>query len=285
MTAGSVMDARDALGRRVSLLNDDPRERAHLKAPSSSVPDHAQISVLRVPPPPALVYNHHPDAQLRGMSVSPLYPTHHDYSYSSQETHHSQLPYENHRTDLPPYASSSRRPSSLSLAGSSSFEDDAVHGGSSGKQGSERSGKRFPCRYREAHGCDKTFTTSGHASRHSKIHTAEKAVPCTHPGCTKKFTRADNMKQHLETHSKGKSRSSTRPSGSSGSKSSSSSSSSSRKLPPINTARTPPLPSLVDPWNMRDMNLPILHRGSSVSPTDSAGLDALAMAVACQQRS
>ncbi len=62
--------------------------------------------------------------------------------------------------------------------------------------------KRYPCRYRESHGCEKTFTTSGHASRHSKIHTAEKAVCCVYPGCQKKFTRADNMKQHLETHSK-----------------------------------------------------------------------------------
>ena len=57
----------------------------------------------------------------------------------------------------------------------------------------ERPGRRYPCRFRDTHGCDKTFTTSGHASRHSKIHTAEKAVHCTYPNCHKKFTRADNM--------------------------------------------------------------------------------------------
>ncbi|KAH8663164.1 hypothetical protein BGZ60DRAFT_341109, partial [Tricladium varicosporioides] len=74
---------------------------------------------------------------------------------------------------------------------------------------SEKGGsKRYQCRYRETIGCDKTFTTSGHASRHSKIHTAEKAVPCTYKGCQKKFTRNDNMKQHLETHYKDRSRSS-----------------------------------------------------------------------------
>jgi len=74
--------------------------------------------------------------------------------------------------------------------------------------GTERhsSTKRYPCRFKDSHHCDKTFTTSGHASRHSRIHTAEKAVHCDFPGCHKKFTRADNMKQHHETHYKEKSR-------------------------------------------------------------------------------
>ncbi|KFZ16547.1 hypothetical protein V501_02170 [Pseudogymnoascus sp. VKM F-4519 (FW-2642)] len=62
--------------------------------------------------------------------------------------------------------------------------------------------KRYHCRYADAVGCEKTFTTSGHASRHSKIHTCEKGIQCAFPGCPKKFTRADNMKQHLETHYK-----------------------------------------------------------------------------------
>jgi len=65
-------------------------------------------------------------------------------------------------------------------------------------------GKRHACRFAEEFNCEKTFTTSGHASRHSKIHTAEKAVPCKHPGCDRKFTRSDNMKQHMETHIKKK---------------------------------------------------------------------------------
>ena len=62
--------------------------------------------------------------------------------------------------------------------------------------------KRYHCRYADAVGCEKTFTTSGHASRHSKIHTCEKGIQCAFAGCPKKFTRADNMKQHLETHFK-----------------------------------------------------------------------------------
>jgi len=87
----------------------------------------------------------------------------------------------------------------------SSYDEDHVSGGSPERSGS---GKRYPCRFKDSHGCDKTFTTSGHASRHSKIHTAEKAVHCTFPSCQKKFTRADNMKQHLETHYKDRSRTS-----------------------------------------------------------------------------
>lgn len=97
-----------------------------------------------------------------------------------------------------------RRESSFSDAtGPIRYSDDSAPAATA----PERAPKRYPCRYRDTHNCDKTFTTSGHASRHSKIHTAEKGVPCTHPGCTKKFTRADNMKQHLETHTKDKSKS------------------------------------------------------------------------------
>lgn len=85
-----------------------------------------------------------------------------------------------------------------------SMVDQPLYGPDYYKNGvlQDRGPKRYPCRYKDSHHCEKTFTTSGHASRHSKIHTAEKAVNCTHPGCSKKFTRSDNMKQHLETHNK-----------------------------------------------------------------------------------
>jgi uncharacterized Zn-finger protein len=98
---------------------------------------------------------------------------------------------------------------------SNSSYDDEIANGTSERSGSSSSGKRYPCRYKDSHGCDKSFTTSGHASRHSKIHTAEKAVHCTFQGCQKKFTRADNMKQHLETHYKERSRSASHKSSSS----------------------------------------------------------------------
>lgn len=62
--------------------------------------------------------------------------------------------------------------------------------------------KKFPCRFSHTPPifCQQTFTTSGHASRHAKIHKEEKGIGCVYPDCGKRFTRADNMKQHLETH-------------------------------------------------------------------------------------
>ncbi|KAK3903207.1 hypothetical protein C8A05DRAFT_14824 [Staphylotrichum tortipilum] len=64
----------------------------------------------------------------------------------------------------------------------------------------DRPAKRFPCGFRDINGCTKSFTTSGHASRHAKIHTGRKGVHCTFPGCPKTFMRSDNMKQHFKTH-------------------------------------------------------------------------------------
>lgn len=57
---------------------------------------------------------------------------------------------------------------------------------------------KYPCPYAQAHNCQATFTTSGHAARHGKKHTGEKGVHC--PICNKAFTRKDNMKQHERTH-------------------------------------------------------------------------------------
>lgn len=57
--------------------------------------------------------------------------------------------------------------------------------------------KRYPCPFP---GCDKTFSTSGHSSRHSRIHTGEKPYRCSYPGCNAQFSRYDNSLQHYRTH-------------------------------------------------------------------------------------
>ncbi|ODV84469.1 hypothetical protein CANARDRAFT_191455, partial [[Candida] arabinofermentans NRRL YB-2248] len=48
--------------------------------------------------------------------------------------------------------------------------------------------------------CDKTFTTSGHLARHTRIHTGVKNHSCPHDGCLAKFSRQDNCMQHYKTH-------------------------------------------------------------------------------------
>ncbi|KAK9456384.1 hypothetical protein V1511DRAFT_447465, partial [Dipodascopsis uninucleata] len=48
--------------------------------------------------------------------------------------------------------------------------------------------------------CGKSFTTSGHLARHTRIHTGEKNYPCPEAGCGARFSRQDNCMQHYRTH-------------------------------------------------------------------------------------
>ena len=281
------MEARNAAGRRVSLLND--------AAPSHTLSAHKSSR----PHPRPLSYRHHSalarqHASPRSSASSPDETPEllRSSSYDSQASTDPTSPmtpaadylYPHGRSsifsgDVPP----SKRPAYIdSSSRSTSYEED------SGTQG--RPAKRYPCRYRDTHGCDKTFTTSGHASRHSKIHTAEKAVQCTFPGCQKKFTRADNMKQHLETHYKDKNRSSSaarahRHSAMGRSRSSttvSSVSSNSRDAMQWESDAYVTSPASPNGWEDRGFKLPIMSRPVA-GRAPSSGLDALAMAIACQE--
>lgn len=225
------------------------------------------------------------DSHMSNDAISPLTPSL-DFSYPRASLYPlgGEFGHDSQPAKRPAYADSSR---------SNSYEDD----GSVTSPLPERPGKRYPCRYRETHGCEKTFTTSGHASRHSKIHTAEKAVQCTFPGCQKKFTRADNMKQHLETHYKDKSRSSSQRAHKAAALAEARRNSTTGRSRTIARDSTQweateqyplPTPPLASPngttgaWDMRAMNLPLLNRPVAAR-TPSSGLDALAMAVACQE--
>ncbi|KAL2255421.1 hypothetical protein VTK26DRAFT_3418 [Humicola hyalothermophila] len=282
------MHVRNASGRRVSLLNDEPAvppqgHNPYLRDASYSY--YPQAPRTSTPATPELLRSNSYDSQMGPEPVSPVTPLYEPVRYVPV-VGDPRFPYDEYYVDAAPvYAGLKRRPSAISDSRSVSYEDDAP----SAPAPAERPGKRFPCRYRDTHGCEKTFTTSGHASRHSKIHTAEKAVPCSFKGCPKKFTRADNMKQHLETHYKDKSRSSSsRPSlFSSERRSSTSSKSSSRssKAASNRVASTTPLPSPSGgAWGMRELNLPLLSRPAAAH-SPASGLDALAMAVECQQGS
>ncbi|KAH8831873.1 hypothetical protein DL96DRAFT_850264 [Flagelloscypha sp. PMI_526] len=48
--------------------------------------------------------------------------------------------------------------------------------------------------------CAKKFTTSGHLSRHARIHTGERNYACPYPGCPTKCSRKDNLSQHYRVH-------------------------------------------------------------------------------------
>lgn len=52
---------------------------------------------------------------------------------------------------------------------------------------------RYSC---PCNGCDKHFSTSGHARRHSRIHSKLEPFSCPHIGCLATFTRRDNCTHH-----------------------------------------------------------------------------------------
>lgn len=241
------------------------------------------------------------DSMLRHHSSSSLEEHHYRRSYDAREDYPASV------LDGPAETSTQRTaeqqhndfkhqaPSPLSLEQDHAMdldeEDESVGSASPGKKGSKgktcTSPKRYPCKFRETYSCYKTFTTSGHASRHAKIHTAEKTVPCSWPGCNRRFTRSDNMKQHLETHKKDKPRASTRqtrrPSLAAIRRQSSSSRSSvSRFSLPRDT------PPLMSPSIGSTMMSPTLSAERWVRPvasrTPSSGLDALAMVAADESR-
>ncbi|KAJ6489887.1 hypothetical protein C8R45DRAFT_752039, partial [Mycena sanguinolenta] len=43
--------------------------------------------------------------------------------------------------------------------------------------------------------CEKSFATSGHLTRHQRVHTGEMNYACTFPGCTTRCSRKDNLRQ------------------------------------------------------------------------------------------
>ncbi|KAI8836114.1 hypothetical protein BC829DRAFT_365262 [Chytridium lagenaria] len=47
---------------------------------------------------------------------------------------------------------------------------------------------RYECQWPN---CAKTFSTSGHLSRHARIHLGFKPFECDYPGCDARFSRSD----------------------------------------------------------------------------------------------
>ncbi|EIM88102.1 uncharacterized protein STEHIDRAFT_53975 [Stereum hirsutum FP-91666 SS1] len=61
---------------------------------------------------------------------------------------------------------------------------------SSGTSSTPGTKKRHVCS-----ACQKSFTTSGHLSRHTRVHTGERNHKCPFPGCETRCSRQDNLQQ------------------------------------------------------------------------------------------
>jgi hypothetical protein len=213
------MSARDSCGNQVWLLNEDPapqmrkspvfgepllssgssyyRSGMATSSSATSLPSSASS-----PKTPGLLRCDSHDSQNTTGPRSPLTPalTEHGRRHGCFKEQDFQFEHPNHSGHQEYHMGHDR------VRSDSAYFESYEGVSYANRAGLEKGPKRYPCRFRESQGCDKSFTTSGHASRHSKIHTAEKAVRCTHLGCERKFNRADNMKQHLETHYKSKPR-------------------------------------------------------------------------------
>ena len=98
--------------------------------------------------------------------------------------------------DLPENMSRKSSISSLSgYSGRGSVVSAGSRRGSVASSSSKGSKRRYECAT-----CGKSFTTSGHVSRHNRIHTGEKNFQCPEAGCSQRFSRQDNcmyMIRHL----------------------------------------------------------------------------------------
>ncbi|KAK3311330.1 uncharacterized protein B0T15DRAFT_71336 [Chaetomium strumarium] len=278
------MHGLDASGRQISLLNDDDdllwnTSRSHPSQPAPSYYSQKALRTSTTPNTPQLLRSDSYDSGTSLEPISPMTPMYEPAMRYAPSIGTARSPFDEQFPDGLIFAGMKRRPSTLSDSHRSlSYEDDSSATTPTSER-AEKGGRRYPCRFRDTHGCDKTFTTSGHASRHSKIHTSEKSIPCSFQGCLKKFTRTDNMKQHLETHYKDRIRSS-RPSLSERRSSSASTKSSAGRSKAVSaaSATTAPLPCPVNGvWEQ-----PQPGRRPSAVHLPASGLDVLALAIACQ---
>lgn len=230
------MNVRNSSGRQVSILNDDDDSypspltlrqlsgRTASSSSSSSGSFHHGGSYYGSgsSDPPELLRSSSYDSQASAdLAISPLTPSAYwdggrngvysafeDYvdAKQSQNQQHQQHNLAQVASAYGDNSSNVGSPGATGPEHAYGAEDEyaADANQSNGVDGGGQRIKRYPCRFAEELGCDKTFTTSGHASRHSKIHTSEKSIQCPHEGCQKKFTRSDNMKQHYDTHTKEK---------------------------------------------------------------------------------
>ncbi|CAI6257279.1 unnamed protein product [Periconia digitata] len=214
------MDGKNASGRLISLLNDNPAPPQPTRLPSftpslRSRTSSYSSSPANSPPTPPLVRSNSsystdmqtpspitPEFAFEGLPsqslASPVFaqgsffPTQKELSgsvYSSMPHQSGPLPYHAN----PAAASQSAYYSSQQVPEN---QNSSVSANPRSKKNS------YPCPVAKQYNCSDHFTTSGHAARHAKKHTGKKDAFC--PECNKAFTRKDNMEQHRRTHQSGR---------------------------------------------------------------------------------
>ncbi|KAI5275754.1 hypothetical protein E4T47_01273 [Aureobasidium subglaciale] len=227
-----MMDGKNSIGRKVSLLNDDSHTAAVLhRLPPLSVyyrPTHSRSPSLASSTPsvspqtPRLVRSESSDS--RGLPLSPLTPppTSFDHPHHSKSAHShyfagpaaSFAKMDDSTTSVyppvPDAQAAAPYPMPISQVASSTSQHMPQTYRSSNSPVSESSRaapaankastkkNHYPCPLAKHYNCSDFFTTSGHAARHAKKHTGKKDAFC--PECNKAFTRKDNMEQHRRTH-------------------------------------------------------------------------------------
>ena len=180
--------SHNSLGRRISLLNDDVAVNEAAAATAAAQQKQSQPSQ----PPLHQPYNFLPSPS--ASSVSSLSTDSRPVLYSSN------YPFNGGSTTLPPphvlmapYGASAttthrRVPLAIQPKGNAVAETGFVP---------STHGKKYECVT-----CGRLFTTSGHVSRHNRIHTGVKPFACPEADCTARFSRQDNCMQHYRTHCK-----------------------------------------------------------------------------------
>lgn len=57
----------------------------------------------------------------------------------------------------------------------------------------------YPCRFKDAIGCNKAFKSKSASNRHSRSHLHQQ-LPCPYPGCRKEFPDSNAVMHHLPVH-------------------------------------------------------------------------------------
>ncbi|KAF2735202.1 hypothetical protein EJ04DRAFT_416160, partial [Polyplosphaeria fusca] len=216
------MDGKNASGRRISLLNDNPAPPTQLTRLSSFSPSLSSrtssysSSPVNSPPTPPLVRSNSADSTTME-TPSPVTP---EFGYEGISPpnmafpHASFFPSQKDVASAYPPVPQNAGPlayhaPNASQAGYFRPQQQASDSRSTTSVSANPRSKKnsYPCPMAKQFNCSDYFTTSGHAARHAKKHTGKKDAYC--PECNKAFTRKDNMEQHRRTHQSGRNASKT----------------------------------------------------------------------------